>query len=106
MANNKSDFLVGLLIGGALGAALALLYAPQSGEETRGKLKEKGGEFKEKTTETYDKARTKATEVGGTLKEKTTTIASSVKESASSVAARIGKRGEAAGAVEPEAAGA
>jgi gas vesicle protein len=106
MANNKSDFLVGLLIGGALGAALALLYAPQSGEETRGKLKDKSGELKDKTADTYEKARTRATEVGGTLKEKTTTIASSVKESASSVAARIGKRGEATGAVEPEAAGA
>lgn len=103
MANSKSDFFVGLLIGGALGAALALLYAPQSGEETRGKLKEKGGELKDKTTDTYEKARTRATEVGGTLKEKTATLASTVKESASSVATRISKRGEPA---EAEAAGA
>lgn len=103
MANNKSDFLVGLLIGGALGAALALLYAPQSGEETRGKLKEKGDELKDKTTDTYEKARTRATEVGETLKDKTSTLASTVKESATSVAARIGKRGETA---DPEAAGA
>ncbi len=103
MSNNKSDFLVGLLIGGALGAALALLYAPQSGEETRGKLKEKGGELKDKTTDTYEKAVTRATEVGGTLKEKTSTLASTVKESASSVAARIGKRGE---SPEPDASGA
>jgi len=103
MANNKSDFLVGLLIGGALGAALALLYAPSSGEETREKLKKKGDELKDVTTDTYDKAKTRATEVGGQLKEKTTTLASTVKESASSVAARIGKRGETS---EPEAAGA
>lgn len=103
MANNKSDFLVGFLIGGALGAAVALLYAPQSGDETRGKLKEKGGELKDKTSETYEKARTKATEVGGQLKDKTTTLASTVKESATSVASRIGKRGA---SEEPEAAGA
>lgn len=94
MANNKSDFLAGLLIGGALGAALALLYAPSSGEETRDKLKKKGDEFKDVTVDTYGKARTRATEVGGQLKEKTTSLASTVKESASSVAARIGKRGE------------
>jgi gas vesicle protein len=103
MANNKSDFLVGLLIGGALGAALALLYAPSSGDETREKLKQKGGELKDKTADGYEKARTRATEVGGTLKEKTTNLASTVKESASSVAARIGKRGESS---EPEASGA
>ena len=98
MANNKSDFLAGLLIGGALGAALALLYAPQSGDETREKLKQKGEDIKDKTSDTYEKARTRATEVGETLKDKTTTLASSVKDSATSVAARIGKRGEVADA--------
>lgn len=103
MANNKSDFLVGLLIGGALGAALALLYAPSSGEQTREKLKKKGDELKDVTADTYDKARTRATEVGGQLKDKTTSLASTVKESASSVAARISKRSEVA---EPEPTGA
>ena len=38
MANNDSDFgafISGFLIGGLVGAAVALLMAPQSGEETR-----------------------------------------------------------------------
>ena len=35
MAQNNSDKLVWFLAGSAIGAAIALLYAPQSGEETR-----------------------------------------------------------------------
>ena len=45
MAQNNSDKLIWFLAGSALGAAIALLYAPQSGEETRrtlGKQARKG----------------------------------------------------------------
>jgi len=35
----SSSFITGLLAGAAVGAAIALLYAPQSGKETREKLK-------------------------------------------------------------------
>jgi gas vesicle protein len=35
MAQNNSDKLVWFLAGSAIGAAIALLYAPQSGEDTR-----------------------------------------------------------------------
>jgi gas vesicle protein len=35
MAQNNSDKLVWFLAGSALGAAIALLYAPQAGEDTR-----------------------------------------------------------------------
>lgn len=89
---NKSDFLVGLLIGGALGAALALLYAPQSGEETREQLKKRGEDLKDGASDAYVKARSKATEVGGQIKEKTTNVASTVRDSASQMAARVGDR--------------
>ena len=34
-------FLAGAVIGGAIGATCALLFAPQSGEETRKMIKEK-----------------------------------------------------------------
>jgi gas vesicle protein len=45
MAQNNSDKLVWFLAGSAIGAAIALLYAPQSGEDTRryiGKQARKG----------------------------------------------------------------
>jgi gas vesicle protein len=40
MASGTGKFLGGLLIGGAIGAALGILFAPRSGKETRQMLKE------------------------------------------------------------------
>ena len=49
MADNDNGggggFFAGLLLGGALGAALALLYAPQRGEETQDLLRQKTHEY-------------------------------------------------------------
>ncbi|HIE57490.1 MAG TPA: YtxH domain-containing protein [Anaerolineales bacterium] len=52
MSSNKSGefgaFIVGFFVGGLVGAATALLMAPQSGEETRALIQEKGIELKDK----------------------------------------------------------
>jgi len=45
--STKSVFL-SFLLGGILGAGMALLLAPQSGRETRGKIKETAEDVKEK----------------------------------------------------------
>jgi gas vesicle protein len=50
-------FLVGFVVGGLVGAAVALLYAPQSGEETRAYIKDKSIELKDKAADTVDEAR-------------------------------------------------
>ena len=44
MAQESGDKVVWFLAGAAIGAAIALLYAPASGEETRAKLLEKANE--------------------------------------------------------------
>jgi len=45
------DFLAGLIIGGFIGAAVALILAPQPGEETLAQLREKGIELKERAAD-------------------------------------------------------
>jgi gas vesicle protein len=65
MSDNASEFgsfLAGFLIGGLVGAATALLLAPQSGEETRTVIKTKGIELKDKATTTTAEFRTRAEE--------------------------------------------
>jgi len=46
--NNSASVLVAFAVGAAVGAAVALLYAPASGEETRRKLVEKAREGRDK----------------------------------------------------------
>ncbi len=45
--NRAGDFVAGFVIGGLFGAAIALILAPQPGEETVLQLREKGIELKE-----------------------------------------------------------
>ncbi len=63
MSDNSSDlgsFLSGMIIGGLIGAAAALLLAPQAGEDTRAQLKDKSIELRERAMETAEDARTRA----------------------------------------------
>jgi gas vesicle protein len=48
-----SDFIKGLLVGGAIGAVVALLYAPKSGKETREELAKKKDELYDKVKDEY-----------------------------------------------------
>jgi gas vesicle protein len=61
MARNNGDRIVWFLAGAAFGAAVALLYAPQSGERTRRmisrKVREGGEVLTDKGREFYDKGR-------------------------------------------------
>ena len=68
MARNNGDTLVWFLVGAAVGASVALLYAPQSGDRTRrmigrrladGRevLEEQGSELLEKSRELFEKGR-------------------------------------------------
>ena len=52
-----AEFFAGLVIGGLVGATLALLLAPQSGEETRAQIRDKGLEYKGRAEESLLEAR-------------------------------------------------
>jgi gas vesicle protein len=49
-------FLVGFIVGGLAGAVVSLLFAPQSGEETRALIKDKGIELRDKASVTAEEA--------------------------------------------------
>ena len=51
MPEDNSNKVVWFLTGAAIGAAVALLYAPQSGEETRRQLRAKADEGREQLTD-------------------------------------------------------
>jgi len=50
------SFMLGLLVGASLAGVLAMLYAPQSGEETRRMLSEKGEAARQQAREFAAKA--------------------------------------------------
>lgn len=57
MNNSRGiEFLAGFLLGGIVGAAVALLMAPQSGEETRGELRARGIELRERGSDVSKEA--------------------------------------------------
>ncbi len=59
----SGSVLLAFLLGGVVGAGMALLVAPQSGEETRRKIKELADDIKEKTNDYINEAKDKATAV-------------------------------------------
>ena len=59
------SFLAGTLVGGLVGAAVALLYAPRSGEETRTVIREKSVEVKDLAVEKGEEIRQQAMEAAG-----------------------------------------
>ena len=56
MSEGIEDFIKGLLIGGLIGAAVGILYAPKSGKETREDICTKSEELLAKAKEEYQQA--------------------------------------------------
>jgi gas vesicle protein len=61
-------FLIGFIVGGVAGAVAALLFAPQSGEDTRAFIKDKSIELRDKAAEQAEVVASKASEFAGTAK--------------------------------------
>jgi gas vesicle protein len=62
-SNFKKGLLIGFFAGGALGAAIALLFAPKSGKELRKDIKEKGEEYIDDAEKYISQARVKAVDM-------------------------------------------
>ncbi len=60
--NSFAAFLAGLFAGGIVGAAAALLFAPQTGEETRAQIQQKSIELRDQATRLADETSAQAKE--------------------------------------------
>lgn len=56
-SNNGSSVMIAFVVGALTGAAVALLFAPASGDETREYLGKKARESKDKAREAMDQGR-------------------------------------------------
>lgn len=77
--------MLGLLAGGAIGATIALLYAPKSGKELRADIKHKTDEFIDDTSEYMQIAREKAETLINEGKRKSDLLIQDAKKKAGSL---------------------
>lgn len=83
-------FLIGFIIGGLTGAAVSLLLAPQSGEETREYLRERAIELRDKAAETAQTTYSNVESTAGQVRGRAGEIAQRARTSAG----EIGQRGK------------
>jgi gas vesicle protein len=86
MAHNNDGMLRGLVIGllaaGAVGAIVALLYAPKSGKELRADIKERADDLVEGADEYVHAAKSKAGEIVSEAKKRSDQLISDAKKKA------------------------
>ena len=76
---------IGLLAGGAIGAVLALLYAPKSGKELRADIKERTDDLLEDAEGYAKAARSKATDIITEAKRRSDQLISRAQEQANTL---------------------
>jgi len=80
--SSSGTILISLLAGAAIGSGLALLFAPKSGREVRGQIKDitedTAGKIKEYARDTQDKIKTAYNEGKELFKEKKTILSSKI----------------------------
>lgn len=91
-------FLVGFIVGGLTGAVVALLFAPQSGEETRALIKDKSIELRDKAQHTAEEALARAEATAQEARARADELAKQVRERGKEVYSDVVERGK--GAVE------
>jgi gas vesicle protein len=79
--NKVVSVLGAFLLGGLIGAGIALLMAPQSGEEMRSRIRDRSVELKDKAVEAAEDTRQRAS-------QKLDDIASQTKDKVASISSR------------------
>jgi gas vesicle protein len=83
------DFVAGFLVGALVGAAAALLLAPQSGEQTRILIRDKGVELGHRADELSAEARRRAEELQAEARQRAEMVQSQAKERADELQGKV-----------------
>ena len=89
-------FLVGFIVGGLTGAVVALLFAPQSGEETRALIKDKSIELRDRAAQTAEEALARAEAAAAEARARAEELAKVARTRAEELAAEVRERGKSA----------
>ena len=89
-------FLVGFIVGGLSGAVVALLFAPQTGEETRTLIKDKSIELRDRAQMTAEEAIARAEAVAADARARADDLARQLRERGHEVADTVRERGQTA----------
>lgn len=89
-------FLVGFIVGGLTGAVAALLFAPQSGEETRALIKDKSIELRDKAQITAEEAYARAEAAAKEARARADELAKEARTRAEQLAGEVRERGKSA----------
>jgi gas vesicle protein len=73
-------FLVGFVVGGLTGAVVALLFAPQSGEETRALIKDKSIELRDRAASSAEEVIARAEAAASEARSRAEELAKEVRE--------------------------
>ena len=99
MASDSDEFgsfLVGFIVGGLTGAVVSLLFAPQSGEETRAMIRDKSIELRDRAQETADEALARAEAAAAEARARAEELAKIARARAEELAKEVRSRGESA----------
>jgi gas vesicle protein len=89
-------FLVGFIVGGLTGAVVSLLFAPQSGEETRALIRDKSIELRDRASETAEEAMARAESAAAEARARAEELAKMARTRADELAKDVRSRGEGA----------
>lgn len=81
--------LTGFLVGAAVGAGLALLWAPASGAETRRRLKQKSEQFRSEAARSIESMRARSKGLQEDVQGKLNQVGESVREGAQDLEAAV-----------------
>ena len=88
------SFLVGFIVGGLTGAVVSLLFAPQSGEETRALIRDKSIELRDMAADTAEETLARAEAAAAEARTRADELAKIARQRAEELGKEMKARGQ------------